>query len=331
MINLCLTKQTTGGVMRKLLLSGAFGILALGAVSGSAAAADKPVLKAPPPPPASMWVWEVGARWWYSDARNYYDYYSTSLPAARVSALDYDNLRSNSGEIFGRVDSPIGFFLKGYIGGGKTSSGNLYDEDFPPFITPYTKTISDAKGNLSYANIDVGYSFYDGNLPGKGTPARFGLFLGYHYWHEKVDAYGCSQISTGNICAGANAIPTSVKVITEEDTWRALRFGAVLDLYLTPQLTLTAEAAYARVWQKALDIHYFTFGPDPASGHGHGLQIEAVLNYAVTNYFNVGVGARWWHYKTEAIDAFDQLLMYKTDRVGVFVQSSLKFGDPRPR
>ena len=130
------------------------------------------------------------------------------------------------------------------------------------------------------------------------------------------------------MCAGANALPTSVKVITEEDKWKAFRVGGVVDLWFTRDLKLTAEAAYARVWQNPLDIHYFTFGPDPASGDGHGVHVEAVLSYQVTYLFNVGVGGRWWHYETDAIDRFNQLLKYKTDRYGVFLQGSLKFGDP---
>jgi hypothetical protein len=81
------------------------------------------------------------------------------------------------------------------------------------------------------------------------------------------------------------------------------------------------------VWQHATDIHYFTFGPDPASGSGNGVQVEALLSYQLTNVFNVGIGGRWWHYNTAATDSFDQLLKYTTDRYGGFVQGSVKFGE----
>ena len=40
--------------------------------------------------------------------------------------------------------------------------------------------------------------------------------------------------------------------------------------------------------------------------------------------FNIGVGGRWWHLDTRAIDSFDQLLTYNTDRYGVFVQAGVK-------
>ena len=56
-----------------------------------------------------------------------------------------------------------------------------------------------------------------------------------------------------------------------------------------------------------------------------GSRLESILKYQVTDKFNVGVGARWWHFKTDAIDTFNQLLKYETDRYGMFVQGSYKF------
>jgi hypothetical protein len=41
------------------------------------------------------------------------------------------------------------------------------------------------------------------------------------------------------------------------------------------------------------------------------------------------VGGRWWHYHTNATDqVFNSLLKYTTERYGVFVQGSMKFGEP---
>jgi hypothetical protein len=41
------------------------------------------------------------------------------------------------------------------------------------------------------------------------------------------------------------------------------------------------------------------------------------------------VGGRWWHYHTNATDqVFNSLLKYTTERYGVFVQGSVKFGEP---
>jgi hypothetical protein len=63
----------------------------------------------------------------------------------------------------------------------------------------------------------------------------------------------------------------------------------------------------------------------PASGSGNGFHLEALLNYRLTNAFNVGIGGRWWHYATKDTDTYNQGLAYTTDRYGVFAQGSLKF------
>jgi hypothetical protein len=272
-------------------------------------------------------VVETGLRYWYSTAKNSYNYYGDTTTAFLVSRLSYDGLPAHSGEGFFRLDGPLGFFLKGYLGGGLIVGGHAYDEDFPPFEVPYSKTISDTKGSLAYVDLDAGYSV--GASPSAGQGARLGLFAGYHFWHEQVNAFGCTQVATDVICAPGPSppLPTSVKVVTEDDKWNALRIGAAADIWFTRGLKLSTEAAYAHVWQRATDIHYFTFGPDPASGTGNGVHVEALLSYQLTNVFNVGIGGRWWHYNTAATDQFDQLLKYTTDRYGGFVQGSVKFGE----
>ena len=83
---------------------------------------------------------------------------------------------------------------------------------------------------------------------------------------------------------------------------------------------------YARVSQKAVDTHYFTLGATDSSGKGHGFELEGLVKCQLTRAFNVRVGGRWWHYETNLNDPNSQLLEYKTDRFGVFVQGSMKFG-----
>jgi hypothetical protein len=319
--------------MRKSMI----GVAAAVALSaGSVHAADKPVIYRPAVAPAP-WVFEIGARYFYSSAKNWYDLYNDPTPAQLNSRLTYDGLNAHSGEVFFRVDSPSAIFLKGYYGGGSIQHSNtLYDEDFPPAVSPYSKTVSETSGTLQYGNIDLGYSFYDSRGLATSTPVRFGGFIGYHYWHEKVDAYGCTQIANAAPCGVGIVLPTravgpGVLVITENDTWHSFRAGAIADIWLTPALKFTAEAAYARVWQKALDTHYLTFGSDPTTATGNGVQLEAILSYQLTPLFNVGIGGRWWHFNTTGNEAmFNQLIKYQTERYGVFLQGSLKFGDYPP-
>jgi hypothetical protein len=315
--------------MKKSLLGYVAALALTASVANAADMPVAPVYRALTPAPAA-WVWEVGARYWYSSGKNWYNFYDNVALSQLNSRLTYDGLAANSGEGFFRVDSPFGIFVKGYFGGGSIFTGHLYDEDFPPLTVPYSQTVSDTKGPLGYASVDAGYTFYDGRVASAfvGPAVRFGAFVGYHYWHERADAYGCSQIAGSGICAGAAMLPTSIKVITEDDKWNALRIGVVADLWLTQVLRLTTDVAYARIWQNALDTHYFTIGSDPSSGKGNGVHAEIVLNYQLTELFNVGVGGRWWHYNTDATDAvFNSNLKYTTDRYGVFVQGSVKFGE----
>jgi hypothetical protein len=303
-----------------------------GVLSTAASAADpslptpRPFLKAPAAP-VSLWTAEVGARYWYSSGQTKFDYHtgpSTSSPV--VSRLDYDRLDAHSGEGFFRVDGPYRIFVKGYAGFGATVGGHLYDEDFPPYFTPgpYTKTVSSTKGDLGYGAVDLGYTFYDGRESGV-APVRFGGFVGYHYWHEKTDARGCEQIGGGWVCAGGNAMPNSVTMITENDTYHSVRLGGVADVWLTPALKLTAEAAYINSRQTGSDTHFFTFGTMPMSGHGDGVQLEGVLSYAVTDHFDVGAGGRWWHLTSNAVDSSNQALSYRVERFGGFLQGSYRF------
>ena len=313
--------------MRRVLLM-SLSVLLATVAAGTAIAADMPVKARPGQAPVvtSDWLLEIGGRYWYSSATNRYNYYGDSTTANRVSRLSYDGLSAHTGEVFFRLDGPTRIFAKGYAGAGKIVRGTLYDEDYPPAVVPYSKTESDAKGFLDYVSGDLGYTVFDGR-GSKNSPAmRIGAFAGVHYWREKSTGYGCDQIGGGNVCDAGNQIAKSVAVISEESKWTALRLGAVTDFYLSQDLKLTVDAAYARVRQKAIDIHFFTLGETPSSGDGHGVELEGLVSYQLTKSFNVGVGGRWWHYETKLNDNNGQLLEYKTDRYGVFVQGSMKFG-----
>ena len=261
---------------------------------------------------------EVGARYWGSWGQNGYNYYGDTTTSLLVSRLTYKNLMANSGEVYFRGDVSWGGFVKGFIGGGGINSGQLLDEDFPPLTVPYSATTSDTNGTLSYGTIDVGYSLI------RQPNIRLGPFVGYGRWNESITASGCTQIG-GNPDICQPAVPTSFALVNETDHWNLLRLGATADVMLGDHLKLTADAAYVRAFQNAVDDHYYTFGVDPASGTGNGYQLDAMLAYQFSNALNLGVGARWWHLDTNAIDSFDQLLTYKTDRYGVLLQGGYTF------
>lgn len=282
---------------------------------------SEPLLKAPGSA-LPYYAFEGGLRYWLSSAKNRYNYFADPTPSIRVSRLSYGGLTGHSGEAFFRVDGLDGpfanVFLKGYVGGGKIVGGKLFDEDYTPFVDPYSMTASNASGQLHYANIDLGYNVFQ--IDG----LRFGAFVGFHHWQETVDAKGCSQVG-GNPFICAPALPSTLRVVTEQDRWKTGRAGIAVDARLWRGLSWQGEIAYAWTSQHAVDTHYLTFGRDPASGHGSGFQAETLLKYRFENGFAIGVGGRWWHLNTEAVDSFNQLLRYTTDRYGVFVQGSYQF------
>lgn len=299
-----------------------------------------------PREPIKEWNWEVGARYWYSTGKTSYDL-SNAADTFLVSRLTYDNLDAHSGEAFFRGDHSSGIFTKGYVGGGVINSGKLTDEDFPPVVNPFSQTKSDQDdGSLRYVSIDLGYTFYDSTRASYGlkdepvvAPAgvKIGAFVGFHYLNEKLNAFGCTQLATSRICAPGD-IAAGTNVISEDADWLSLRLGLSAEVYLTDRLKLSGDAAYVRTSLDAADTHHTRSdlsAPLSQDGDGNGVQLEAVLSYQVTDAFNLGVGARYWHMEVEdgRIDfgpatggaAGRQPIDFETERYGVFVQGSYKF------
>src|SRR5262245_20405812 len=135
---------------------------------GPGAANWPPILAAVPTNPAAInataaWQVEAGARYMYSWGRFQKDHGTgradgSTFPNGMVtSRLTYNDMRTNSSELFSRIDSPWNVFLKGYVGVGFTGSGSQTDEDSfvpsnPPRPAPYSNSFSDkVGGHLNYA------------------------------------------------------------------------------------------------------------------------------------------------------------------------------------
>lgn len=218
-----------------------------------------------------------------------------------ASRLTYDDMSTNGAEIFARLDAPSGLMVKGVIGAG-TGGGNLNDEDWglpsPPFAAyvPYSNTASDVDNKIKYGIIDVGYDWW------RGPDHKVTPFIGYSYFQQHMKGYGCAQIANSNSDC-ATPIPTSVLGITEYDTWQALRLGLAADFALTSRVSLSAEAAYLPyVNFSGTDDHVLRALLSPEDGNGIGVQLEAMLSYAITEAWSVGVGGRYWSMWTTSGD-----------------------------
>jgi opacity protein-like surface antigen len=274
---------------------------------------------------------EVGGRVWYSSGKFQKDLGASFDPTQQnqlISRLTYDSPAA-SGELFGRIDTPTNIFLKGFVGGGKLLSGNMHDEDWLLFDgIPYSNTLSTVKGDLAYATFDVGYSVF------RGPSANVGGFIGYNYFRENKQAFGCVQIANSN----SDCVPTlanSVLGITEDDKWNSMRIGINSVLKVTDRLTLTSDAAYLPFVSFAgTDNHLLRSDVgnpvSPETATGRGVQLEAILSYAIASSFSVGAGGRYWAmWAPGNSDTFSQgcpcqTLPVRTERFGGFLQASYK-------
>jgi opacity protein-like surface antigen len=287
------------------------------------------------------WNVEIGGRYWYSSGRFQEDLGITTdqpLQNVLISRLTYDTT-GHSGEAFGRIDSPSRVFVKGFAGGGRLGGGRMHDEDWlsrdPKESIAYSNTLSGrVPGWIGYATLDLGYDVLSADR------YRFGGFIGYHYNRDDKTARGCIQLAHPvGPCAGRDAMGLSTDVISEDDTVHALRFGVAGQVALAPNLKLSAEAAYlpyARL--TALDGHLQRTDVSniwsPGFADGRGVQLEAILSYALTPNFDIGVGGRYWATWFTG-DAYTngfgkpcpcQTLPMRMERYGTFVQASYKFG-----
>jgi hypothetical protein len=284
----------------------------------------------------------IGGRYWYSTGRSQKDLLAAPLdgeiPASR---LTYTGLTAHSAETFARIAHRSGLFVKGYAGLGAMPGGKQTDEDFPPLLVPYSNAESTIRNSkIAYLSADVGYDFV------QAPTYRLGVFAGYHYDHEKMNEYGCRQNATFPVCLTAPP-PQSDAVlnITDDNHWHSVRLGLNGSVRLTDRLSLTGDAAwlpYTRLdatdthWGRLSTVGATSFaGPIGEEGTGRkGYQLEAILDYKVTDAFSVGAGGRYWRMETAGKMHFDgvtvgggtaQTLFYTLDRYGGFVQGSYRF------
>lgn len=301
--------------------------------------------------PAAGWEVEGGGRYFGSWGEFHRDLglltYAALPTISDESRLNYDNIQTNSGEFFGRIETPWNLFMKGFIGGGVINAGHMNDEDFVlQFSTlgGYSNTLSPAvTGGISYGAIDAGYDFL------RGPDYKVGAFAGYFHLNEAMNVFGCAPIFVGEINCVPNPVPTSGSpVVTENDKWDAIRIGVGAETMLTDRIKISADVAYLPwVGSKDLDQHFVgntgvLAAVFPGIGVGSGVQVDAVLSYYLTPQWSIGVGGRYWGMWTTpneqrsscgfGTDAEDPLgcanpnyFKAQVEQLGAFVQTSYKF------
>lgn len=282
------------------------------------------------PAGSGIWDFEGGLRYFYSSGGPRYTLGSARTPGQVNSRLTYQNTEAHAGEGFARVDhNPTGLFAKGFLGSGGVTSGRLYDEDFPPAIRPYTKTLSRIKdGDISYGVVDVGYTAL------RRDGFSLGGFVGYQYDAELANGYGCTQVAGGTICARRNVVPSDINVLSENLRWNALRIGLV-GAARFDRFKVSLEGAYLPVVAvTGVDRHWLRpdINPLPQRGNGDGYFAESILSYDLTPSVSVGIGGRYWRMQTGSGRirfpfSPGSPTKFETDRYGAFAQISYKLSD----
>ena len=306
---------------------------------------------------AAIWVpgWEseIGARYVRSRSRFQYDLgwgkADPTPPTSLVSRLTYAAMNADSGEIFGRVDAPSNWFVKGFGGWGKIRDGGMTDEDFGisdnGLFIPYSNTsLPKLNGRTKYATADLGYSFW------RGQTYKLGGFVGYNYIEQHLLTNGCFQIANQNgPCVPPVQVTSPGSMITHDSRWNSLRIGVNGEFMPFDRIKLGGEVAYLPYASyRGVDTHIFggtgqIASINPQKGEGRGVQLEGLVSYLVTPTFSIGVGGRYWAMWTDtsaqsmrAIDCTapgvcastntpPQHLKASLEQAAVFVQASIKF------
>jgi hypothetical protein len=303
-----------------------------------------PALRDPAIPAAALFsgiTFEIGSRFWYASGKLSKDLFDDPRSSQNInSRLTYSGLTAGSFEAFGRAETPIGAFFKGFAGFGNLRSGALDDEDFPPGAVPYSSTLSQQHdGRLAYMTADLGQRIFT------NARASLAVFAGYGFLNESTNAFGCSQIAGDpQICVPT--ITSDIKGITEDTNWQFVRVGFWGELKLLDRLKLSGEVAWLPFLQlSAHDTHWLRLGqtplaisgPIPEFGGGTGFQAEALLSYQLDERFNFGLGWRYWLLETQGTTDFESVIVgvsdpvaqplnFKTTRYGGFAQGSYRFG-----
>ncbi|EJW12602.1 hypothetical protein A33M_1885 [Rhodovulum sp. PH10] len=314
----------------------------MGETTGTVAARWPALPMVPALPPLGPFAVEVGGRYWYSRGSTAFGFANGDpFSGNPTSTLDWNDTTGHSGEVFARIDHrPSGVFVKGFLGGGALDGGTIVDRDFYAGQVKFSDTSSRIGGDdFWYGMIDVGWAY---RVPSLGF--RVGGFVGYHYWREKMTAYGlrCNADDVGGwFCpTGSVPYPDSTAVGAYEPTWHAMRLGLDAQWRFMPRWTVSGEVAYVPIAHlENADSHLMRadLGPSPnivsKSSRGYGVEAEVLVSYAVTPNLELGAGGRVWALNTDEGDVkFGplfatplELTKFEQVRYGLLVQAKGRF------
>lgn len=234
-------------------------------------------------------------------------------------------------EAFARLEHRSGWFVKGTFGGLDIRSSRMHDEDTAEAMAPgsYSNTVSVTKnGRTLYGTLDLGL------LLEKTSGGDLGAFVGYGYYSQHLNAYGCRQVASNTVACHASTIPSSTLVGSEHEEWDAVRLGLAGRLSLTERLKFSGEVAwlpYARF--KATDNHWLRPSINPIRQRGsgsRGFQLETSLIFAVSRHWDIGAGVRYLSLEADGYTQFPAAptrsrMEFTSQRTTAFLQTAYHF------
>lgn len=258
------------------------------------------------------------------------------------SRLIYGGLNPHRIEGSARFELSEGWFARLSYGDGDMHGGAMFDEDTPYAgydHNRYSNSISYTRGgNTRAIGGDLGHEIVSRD------DLQLGVYVGYQEFREQADTYGCTQLAHNTANCDPPFDPNFLALV-ETDKWRSVRTGVNGTFAITDRLSFTGDAAYLPYSDfRGTDDHENRQVVFHQSGHGDGLQMEGSFDYAITDALSLGIGARYWEWRTtDAISVcegpcdsnvrknFEPPNGERSDThfFGEFAQISYRFGDTR--
>lgn len=274
--------------MMKLFVIGLVGLVLIGASERAQAQTNSKPAAAP------RVTFESGVSYWHSTSM-----FKVNLGRPKlISRLTFKKMTSPSVEVFERLN--VGrLFLKLNLGLGLVTSGQYNDEDWKTSDIAYSDTLSQVSGNISSLTVDVGL------IVVKKENRKVGVFVGYNYFTQKNDLYGCRQLTGYNTCRPGD-IPDSQLIGIMDVAWKSLRVGTTAESNLVKRFKIGGEFVFMGTRMTSRDNHLartYTTWFD-GYGYGWGWQAEATATYLINSHLTISGGWRYWSVKADGGNDF---------------------------
>ena len=270
--------------------------------------------------------WEVGTRVWLSEGETEWSHCASTACGGGsgtitisgtnytyyggdpTSKLNYSDTKATVIEVFANYKAD-NLTTMAKIGTGSGDGGTFRDQDWLTIAGVYNNlefsdTLSETNNtDINYWMVDFGYPMeltYETNTTKQNyqiTP-----FIGYFNYDEKLNAYGLTPVSDGDLNLTTTTLPNTTKVISNDINWSGLRIGVDVKTRIDNQFKLNANIAYALVDAENKDSHLLRtsssdLGPAPniiSKGDGDGIMMDLLLNYTHDSNLDFEIGYRYW-------------------------------------